>query len=154
MQKTPRAGEESRAIGGLHINLAEGTAHLSNMMQSYRTRLRGVSYDNADGVNRQDIIRSCTIGEEVELVREPENPNDKAAIAVHCRGRQIGYLPAGDKRLAIHMDAGFEVFAHIAVIDGGPTFTERLCWWRRPKSYGCVVQIDKGYKKRLDDSER
>ena len=147
MQKKAKSGEKGSVVGKIQVNLDEGTASLSGMMQSYKVRLKGVSYTNVDGTNRQDIIARCKIGEELELAREPENPKDKAAVAVYYKDQQIGYLPAGDRRLSVHMDAGFEVFAHIVAIDGGPTFVDRLCWWRRPTSYGCVVQIDKGYKK-------
>ena len=141
MQKRSRSGEKSTVVGQLKINLDEGTASLSDMIQSYKIRVKGVSYVNVNGTNRPDIISRCKIGEEeVELVREPENPKDEAAVAVYYSGQQIGYLPARDRRLAVHMDAGLEVFAHIVAIDGGPTFVDRLGWWRRPTSYGCVVQ--------------
>ena len=49
MQKKPRAGEKNTAIGGPHINLAEGTARLSSMMQSYKVRIKGVSYEKRAG---------------------------------------------------------------------------------------------------------
>jgi hypothetical protein len=134
-------------IGGLHVNLSEGAATLSGMMQSYKVRLVGVTFNNVDGTNRQAILAGRGVGDELELVRDPGNSYDRAAIAVYRKGQQLGWLPAGDKRLAIHMDAGFEVFSHIVAIDGGPSVIDRLCWWRKPKNYGCVIQIDKGYKK-------
>jgi HIRAN domain len=146
-KKKRMPGEKGAVIGELRVNLGEGTATLSGMMQSYKVRLKGVSHNNMDGTNRQSILSRCKIGEEVKLVREPENPKDKAAVAVYWRSEKLGYVPAGDKRLAIHMDAGFEVFAHIVAIEGGPSALGRLFRWRHPTNYGCVIQIDKGYKK-------
>lgn len=141
-------GDKGAVIGELRVDLGKGTATLSSMMQSYKVCLRGVSHNNLDGTNRQSILSRCKIGEQVKLVREPDNPKDKAAVAVYWRSEKLGYVPAGDKRLAIHMDAGFEVFGHIVAIDGGPSALGRLFrWWRHPRNYGCVIQVDKGYKK-------
>jgi hypothetical protein len=127
MQKKKKRmfGNKSAVIDELRVNLDEGAATLSSMMQSYKVRIKGVSHDNMDGTNRQTILTRCKIGDEVKLTREPENLNDKVAIAVYWRSEKLGYVPAGDERLAIHMDAGFEVFAHIVAIDGGPSTMDR-----------------------------
>jgi hypothetical protein len=80
----------------------------------------------------------------VELRREPNNPHDRWAVAVHRPdGTQLGYVPAGDRRLASHLDRGGKVSAHITKIHGGPTLLDRL-FGRRGKSYGGVIQIEKG----------
>jgi hypothetical protein len=57
--------------------------------------VHGIFHQNADGSNRQTIIRQCLPGEELDLVPEPDNPYDADAIKV-CRknGDQLGYLPA------------------------------------------------------------
>jgi HIRAN domain len=126
MQTKRRGGKD--AIGELRINLDEGTATLSNMAQSYKVRLVGVTFDNVDGINRQAILAGCSVGDELELVRDLKNSYDTSAIAVCRKGHQLGWLPAGDKRLATHMDAGLEVFAHIVAINGGPSpdFSQRV----------------------------
>lgn len=48
------------------------------------TQLQGIFHDNDDGTSRQSIIRTCTAGEELTLIREVNNPRDPNAIKV-CR---------------------------------------------------------------------
>lgn len=60
-------------------------------------------------------------GAALELLRQPENPHDRNAIAVHYGNLQIGFF---NKRLAVHiaplMDAGARYRARIASLTGGP----------------------------------
>jgi hypothetical protein len=59
------------------------------------TKIVGVTHKNSDGLDRQKLIRRCEVGEGLILRREPRNPVDANAIAVHCSsGQQLGYLPA------------------------------------------------------------
>jgi hypothetical protein len=52
------------------------------------TRVAGVTFDG-----RQAVIARLSIGEEILLMREPNNPYDHNAIRVECQNRrQIGYL--------------------------------------------------------------
>jgi hypothetical protein len=55
----------------------------------------GISYRNRDKTDRQDIVRSCQVGEMLILEHEVGNPHDVHAITV-CRGNgsQLGYIPA------------------------------------------------------------
>lgn len=68
-------------------------------MRQFYLRLAGVKHSNADGVKRQSIIKRCTVGEELRLVPEPDNPFDSSAIRV-CRlnGETIGYIKSGDNK--------------------------------------------------------
>lgn len=53
----------------------------------------GEWFDNEDGTSRQTELAECRTGEQVELVREPDNPHDPAAVAIFSRrGIRIGYL--------------------------------------------------------------
>ena len=142
----PRKEDEPGVVGQITLDLSTGEVTLSDMMQRYKTRIAGVTYSNEDGADRQDLIVQCKPGDEVVLVREPDNPHDSAAIAVYWKGHQIGYVPTGDRRLALHMDAGYGVFARIVGIHGGPTWLDRILG--RTRSYGCVVEIAKDYKKK------
>jgi hypothetical protein len=40
-----------------------------------------------------ELLKTMTGGEELLLVREPDNKYDKNAIAVYFGGRKIGYIP-------------------------------------------------------------
>ena len=98
-----------------------------------RTKIRGVSFDNADGTSRQRVIRTCChAGDALLLLRDRGNPADPNAVAVVriCRGHdgkatfreQLGYLSkelAGDLSL-FFSDAPLG-FAEILDISGGVT---------------------------------
>jgi single-stranded-DNA-specific exonuclease len=59
-------------------------------------------------------------GAALELVRQPDNPHDRNAIAVHYGQLQLGFF---NRRLAVHiaplMDAGARYSARIASLTGG-----------------------------------
>lgn len=55
-------------------------------MQEYYSGIVGESHYQAE-------IRKCSVGEQVEIVREPDNAHDADAVVVKSsRGRTIGYL--------------------------------------------------------------
>lgn len=109
--------------------------------QEFKTRVAGVTHCNPDGTDRQLLLKKCRSGEEVELRREPDNPHDRFAIMViNARSEVLGYIPAGDRRLAEHIDRGGEVRASIVAITGGPNVFQKL-FGLRGKSYGCVLKI-------------
>lgn len=111
--------------------------------QTFALKVSGVTHFNKDGTNRQDLLKKCKAGQKVKLVREPDNPYDKFAIAVFTEeGQQIGYLPKGDVKLAIHIDRGGRVKANIKTITGGPGLLASFLPSKR-KSYGCVLKITK-----------
>jgi hypothetical protein len=80
-----------------------------------KTWVTGPTKKNPDGINRQKIIRKCKSGEEVMLVREPDNPYDGDAIAVFREsGEQIGYISKKhNKGLAKHLDKGGPYYAFV-----------------------------------------
>lgn len=65
--------------------------------------------------DRQAVIRRCVRGEQLQLVREPENPYDRNAIRI-CRlnGEDLGYVPRDNTaELALKMDAGQQIRAEV-----------------------------------------
>lgn len=55
----------------------------------------GVLFPNKRGMARRFAVDLLRPGEQVELRREPKNPADPNAIAVHSAvGVQMGYIPA------------------------------------------------------------
>jgi len=72
--------------------------------------VRGAKYNN-----RQAAIQSCVCGEQVQLIREPNNPHDSSAILI-CRlsGQELGYMPHEVSfDLALAIDAGQKVRAEV-----------------------------------------
>ena len=73
----------------------------------------GVTHENSDGSSRQQIISRAKAGDAVKFVREYQSEFDPLAVAIlNSDGKQIGYLPKGD-RLASHIDSGGEVKAKV-----------------------------------------
>ena len=77
------------------------------------TRIEG--YRHYDGPRIESTLRE---GDELELRREPQNPHDARAIAIHdTRGRKLGYLPRKENRIPARlMDQGMELTAAITTI--------------------------------------
>jgi len=106
----------------------------------FSTKVVGVSHKNDDGSSRQKIIRkTCSAGQRLFLVREPDNPhgNGNTIAVVTGKGKQVGYLgtdTADD--LAPFIDSGGRIDCEIKeVIGGGGGFlTEK-------KNYGVVVHL-------------
>lgn len=68
-----------------------------------------------------------TVGDPLELVREPDNPHDSRAVRVEWRGRKLGYVPrASNAALAWAMDAGEPVSARIARLASHPNPRRRI----------------------------
>ena len=93
-------------------------------METFFTKVAGVSFENEDGESRQSIIRKCNEGGTVLLEREPDNPHDRYAIAVFARAgwqvKQIGYLNRGMAwKVSQHMQKGRKIRANITEITGG-----------------------------------
>ncbi|WP_347270193.1 HIRAN domain-containing protein [Rhizorhabdus histidinilytica] len=86
----------------------------------FRLAARGERYPNADGSSRQDELRRCARGERVNLIREPANEYDPAAVAIlSCRGVQLGYLAAEHASwIGSKIDRGYDVRAVIERVKG------------------------------------
>ncbi len=82
----------------------------------FHTKIAGVSFEG-----RQDIIAGLRADAALELRREPDNPHDHNAIAVHYGNLRLGFF---NKKLAAHLapliDAGARYRAHVASLTGGP----------------------------------
>ncbi len=65
-------------------------------VRHFHTKIVGVTHKNADGSNRQKIIRKCGVFETLVFDHEEDNPHDANAVRV-CRqnGQQLGYLNSG-----------------------------------------------------------
>ncbi len=82
---------------------------------SFHSKVVGVSFDG-----RQDVLGGVPDGASLDLIREPENPNDPNAIAVRYGELQLGYIRAAIARhLAPQFDGGARYRAKVASLTGG-----------------------------------
>jgi hypothetical protein len=104
-------------------------------LRSFHTKVVGVTHRNADGSSRQKIIHNCSVGDRLELVREPDNHRDSNAIKVCWQGEQLGYISADIAfRLADEIDRGGKFAASISDLTGGTD---------RAPTRGVNIKIDK-----------
>lgn len=101
--------------------------------RTLHTKVVGVTKQNEDGKNIQDILKDLYDGCDLTLKRDPKNPYDPNAIKVYADGEHIGYINRDLARdLAKSMDSGRTVEASIDEITGG----------KDGLYYGCNIRID------------
>jgi hypothetical protein len=62
-----------------------------------------------------ELWEKITVGDELTLVREPDNPYDSNAIRVEWQGRKLGYVPRRENTaVARHLDRGGRVEARVS----------------------------------------
>lgn len=108
---------------------------MSRVFESLYTKVVGVTRKNKDGVSRQDILASCSVGDKLVLMRDKFNEYDENAIEVlTVNYQQLGYLNRKvAANLAPLMDSGFTLYCEIENITGGEPGKETL---------GCNIRID------------
>jgi hypothetical protein len=66
----------------------------------------------------KEVWDDMRVGDDLALVREPDNPHDTNAVRVEWNGRLLGYLPRGDNEtVARQMDRGSRLGARVARLD-------------------------------------
>jgi hypothetical protein len=72
-------------------------------------------FQHHDGEN---LWRYVTVGDRLELRREPDNPHDRNAIRVDWNGRKLGYIPADQNRTtALMLDNHITLEARIGGLE-------------------------------------
>ncbi len=122
---------ENNISGSKQVKESEPQLVLSS---SLHTKVVGVTFDNDDGTNRQDILEKIKTGDKtISLKRDPNNAYDKNAIEVHSNYGIVGFINADlAANLAGQMDSGKIVKAAVEEITGG----QGGCY------YGCNILIE------------
>jgi single-stranded-DNA-specific exonuclease len=91
----------------------------------FNTKIVGVTFEG-----RQDLIAGLQPGQELELVRQPDNAFDSNAVAVHFGRLQLGFMrkPIA-ARIAPNIDAGERYRAEVRHITGGGTRSVGVNIW-------------------------
>jgi hypothetical protein len=80
----------------------------------FETNIAGITFNNDDGTNRQEIMRKCTIGERLILTHTPIKQDNNAVKVTRTSGEQIGWLhDFVAKEIAPILDKGKTVSAEI-----------------------------------------
>jgi hypothetical protein len=73
------------------------------------------------------VWQQLRVGDPLELVREPENLHDHAAVSVAWRGHKLGYVPRRENAaLAWALDRGDRLQARISRLTEHPNPARRL----------------------------
>jgi hypothetical protein len=66
----------------------------------------------------EDLWRYITVGDRLELRREPDNPHDRNAIRVDWNGRKLGYIPRNQNQTtALMLDNKVPLTARIGSLE-------------------------------------
>lgn len=103
-----------RLVAGIVIALA---AHSNVFGQEVRILVQSSPLAGFRYYAGEALWQDMQVGDELALVREPENPHDPNAVRVEWRGHKLGYLPRAENRaVATEMDRGAPVVARIAAL--------------------------------------
>ena len=92
----------------------------TNILLDTHSKVAGVTKDNPDGRNRQDILKTCKTREKLTFVREPNNPYSKNAVAIYRGADMLGYVNEDfAATIAPMIDSGAVVTGNISSITGG-----------------------------------
>lgn len=95
-------------------------------------RVVGVTFDNPNKVNRQQILKKCNVGQDITLKRKPSKQFPDA-IEVWSKYGQIGHIDADDASLlAPVLDRKKRFKVTIKKITGGTTDKPTL---------GCIISL-------------
>ena len=108
---------------------APETKNRAGVIATLNTKVVGVTFDNENGTNRQDILSRVFEHDQIEL--EKYEYKGKPAVYVKCYGEIIGNLPAdlAESMAARYPNTRYE--GHIKNITGGGE-----------KTIGCNIEID------------
>lgn len=112
---------EKRAQAAKARKIAKGR------VEHFYSKVRGLTFPNADGSDRSQIISRLRPGDMLRLEREPDNPRESSAIKILTEnGEQIGYIATliatsggTDRGLAAEMDRGIRVECRVKDLTGG-----------------------------------
>ncbi len=106
------------------------TLHQGSPSEPFFSKVIGVGHKNPDGSDRQEIIKSCHVGEQLTLVRVNKGPQSPSTIALSRQsGERLGFLPPDlADSLALSLDLGARIDVEITKITGGDSW-----FFRKPR---------------------
>jgi len=99
-----------------------------------RTKIRGVTFNNPDGSNRQKILKRCRKGESLVLKHTPIPGHPNAVSVLRKNGELLGFISAElCSQIAEYIKAKNKIYCQILQVTGG-----RI--WHK-KTRGCNIKI-------------
>ena len=88
-------------------------------VESLEVLVAGINHMGHCGIHRQTMLGHCEPGEEIVLIREPDNAHDEHAVCCfRTSGQDIGYLPSYvAEEVAPFLDGGHTVLARIIEVE-------------------------------------
>jgi hypothetical protein len=107
-------------LAAAHAQGEERTPSLRLLVQE--SPLAGYRYASAS-----EVWPLLSVGDPLELSREPDNPHDPNAIRVEWRGRKLGYVPQRENAaLAWGLERGEPLRARITRLEPHPNPARRV----------------------------
>lgn len=89
--------------------------NISQEGYEFYTKVVGVTF-----YNRQQYVKQCYNGQQLDLIRDKFNPYDKNAIAIYAGDNQVGFLSKElAQKLAPKMDVGTKFDCYVESLTGG-----------------------------------
>lgn len=102
-------------------------------LELIETRVAGVTFENDDGTNRQEILKKCKPGDSIVLEHWPMPEDEYAVKVLRENGEQLGHIPREDAEdVAEWLGSANSVTAKIKKITGGT---------KDKPTIGCIIEI-------------
>jgi len=99
-----------------------GTTSRRKPLVLQRSPVAGFQYHDGESV-----WQHLSPGDALQLTREPDNPRDRRAVAVHWHGAKLGYIPRTDNcAVSQLLDSGQPVAARILDVKSSKDPWQRL----------------------------
>ena len=115
--EAPPPSDEGRFVTVRKTHLVPGPD--DEPLTPKEVRVAGINHRGLCGIHRQAVIAGCRVGEELLVLRFPENPHDSNAIGLFRKdGQDIGMLPAEIAvEMAPRLDKGSPITATITGLE-------------------------------------
>lgn len=109
----------SRSFSSWHKTQNHDKTDVSRVKPFY-TKIRGVTFANRDGTDRQKLIQELKQGETLKLVRDLDATDSETAIMICSEKGTLGYVAGKHSQgIAPIMDEGYAVSAIVKNVTGG-----------------------------------
>lgn len=120
-RESDKLKQRELALAQRETELAEYEAANRKAIRHEFSKVAGVTFQNEDGTERQDILRFCSPGEQLILIHDVDNDFSCNAVEVRrLNGLQLGYAPEYlAERIVDEMEGDKNVHGILKAVTGG-----------------------------------